>query len=145
MIYNWQRKMALSINNKIKFAIVGALLVPCIARLAIHGAGYEYIHYRYLLLCFFGGLTGFLVGLMIDGRVRLRSKSKERKQQLSGQKIEHSQNTNAESTLYFGNNKSHTFHRPECHRAKKLRNRVIFTSRQRAVNLEYIPCRLCKP
>ena len=135
--------MAKPFSNKIKFAIAGTLLVPCLARLALPDTGHEYIYYRYIALCFVGGLTGFLIGLMRDRQVRSRSKG--RKLQPSGQKVVHRQDTNAESTLYFGNNKSYTFHLPECHRAKKLRNRVIFTSRQRAVNIGYVPCKLCNP
>jgi micrococcal nuclease len=77
--------------------------------------------------------------------IRSRSKSKERKQHLSGQKIVHRQDANSESTLYFGNNNSQTLHLPECHIAKKISDSVIFISRERAVNLGYIPCKLCNP
>ncbi|UCD89793.1 MAG: hypothetical protein JSW04_15610, partial [Desulfobacterales bacterium] len=126
---------------KIKFALVGTLLALGIAHLNMHGTGHEYIYHRYLMPCLFGGLTGFLIGLMRDRRVRLKSKSMKG----SGKKFAHSQDTNTESTLYFGNNNTLTFHLPECHRSKKLRNRVIFKSRERAVNLGYIPYKLCIP
>ena len=132
--------MVLSINNKIKFSIVGALLVPCIGLFIMHGTGHEYI-YRYLLLLLFGGLIGFFIGLMRDRRVGARSKSKKG----SYQKADHREGTNTEPTLYFGNSNSFTFHLPECHRAKKLRDRVIFTSKERAFNLGYKPCKLCNP
>lgn len=52
--------------NKIKFAIAGALLVPCFGRFALHGTGHEHDYYRYLVPFFIGGLAGFLIGLMKD-------------------------------------------------------------------------------
>lgn len=128
-------------NNKIKFAVIGAVLAPCMARFVIYSTGHEYIYNRYLLLLLLGGFTGFLIGLMRDRRVKPRSKPNKR----SGQKVAHRKHTNTESTLHFGNNNSLTFHLPECHRAKKLRNRAIFTSRERAINLGYMPCKLCNP
>jgi len=54
------------ISNKIKFAILGAMLVPCFGRLALHGTGHEHDYYRYFIPLFIGGLGGFLIGRMKD-------------------------------------------------------------------------------
>jgi len=53
-------------SYKIKFAILGSVLVPCFGRLALHGTGFEYDIYRYLVPLFVGGLAGYLIGLMKD-------------------------------------------------------------------------------
>ena len=55
-----------SISNKIKFSALGAILVPCFGRLALHGTGSEYDFYRYFVPLFVGGLAGYLIGLMRD-------------------------------------------------------------------------------
>ena len=128
-------------SNKIIFTIIGAALVPSVAYLAIQYTGHEQIRYGHLMLLIFGGLAGFLLGLMRDKRTKLRPDSKKG----SGKKGAHRQVADTEPTLYFGNSNSLTFHIPECHRAKKLRNRMIFTSRERAINLGYSPCKLCNP
>ena len=59
------------IPYKIKFAIFGALLVPCFGHLALRGTGHEYEHFRYLVPFFVGGLAGFLIGLMKDKWIKL--------------------------------------------------------------------------
>jgi len=59
------------IPYKMKFAIFGALLVPCFGHLALRGTGYEYAHFRYLAPFFVGGLAGFLIGLMKDKWIKL--------------------------------------------------------------------------
>ncbi len=51
---------------KIKFAILGAVFVPCFGRLALHGTGSEHDLYRYLVPIFVGGLAGYLIGRMKD-------------------------------------------------------------------------------
>ena len=56
---------------KMKFAIFGALLVPCFGHLALRGTGYEYEHFRYLVPFLVGGLAGFLIGLMKDKWITL--------------------------------------------------------------------------
>ena len=61
------------IPYKIKFAIFGALLVPCFGHLALRGTGYEYEHFRYLVPFFVGGLAGFLIGLMKDRWIKLNN------------------------------------------------------------------------
>jgi hypothetical protein len=58
-----------SIPNKIKFAMAGALLVPCFGRFALHGTGHEHDYYRYLVPFFVGGLAGFLIGFMKDKKI----------------------------------------------------------------------------
>ncbi len=55
-----------SISYKTKFAILGAILVPCFGRLALHGTGSEYDLYRYFVPLFVGSLAGYLIGLMRD-------------------------------------------------------------------------------
>lgn len=111
----------MSINNKIFNSWFALWSVH--RSFFMHGIGHEYI-YRYLLLLFlFGGLIGFFIGLMKDRRVRLRSILKKG----SYQNAKHRQGTSTEPTLYFGNSNSLTFHLPECHRTKKLRNTTIFS------------------
>jgi hypothetical protein len=139
--------MAQSFSNKIKFATVGALLVPCFAHLALYTTKHDYIFYMYFVLFLVGGFSGFLTGRMKDRRLKQTPKSKGEQQQTSDHKIVSSQSTNNDSGLYIGNNKSHTVHLPECRTIKKLTscNKIIFASRQRALNLEYVPCNVCKP
>jgi len=139
--------MAMSLSNKIKFATVGALLLPCFARLTLHTARLDYIYYIYFVLLLVGGFIGFLMGRMKDGGVRQKLKSKGWHQQSSDHKPVSRQDTNNDPVLYIGNNKSHTVHLPECRTIKKLtsRNKIIFASRQRAISLAYVPCNVCKP
>jgi hypothetical protein len=101
----------------------------------------------YFVLFLVGGFSGFLTGRMKDRRLKQTPKSKGEQQQTSDHKIVSSQSTNNDSGLYIGNNKSHTVHLPECRTIKKLTscNKIIFASRQRALNLEYVPCNVCKP
>ncbi len=58
--------------NKIKFAVLGALLVPCFGRVALHGTGGEYDIYRYLIPFCVGGTAGFLIGRMKDKWIQLK-------------------------------------------------------------------------
>ena len=51
---------------KLKFAILGAILVPCFGRFALHGTGFEHSLYRYLVPIFVGGLAGYFIGFMKD-------------------------------------------------------------------------------
>jgi len=55
-----------SVPYKTKHTILGALLVPCFGRLALHGTGSETDLYRYFLPLFVGGLAGYFIGLMKD-------------------------------------------------------------------------------
>ena len=139
--------MVLLFSNKIKFATVGALLVPCFAHLTLHTTRHDYIYYMYFVLFLVGGFAGFLIGRMKDRWLKQRLKSKGEHQQSSDHKIVSCQDTNNDPVLYIGNNKSHTVHLPECRTIKKLTscNKIIFASRQRAINLEYVPCNVCKP
>ena len=139
--------MTLSFSNKIKFATVGALFVPCFAHLTLHTTRHDYIYYMYFVLFLVGGFAGFLIGRMKDRWLKQRLKSKGEHKQSSDHKIVSRQDTNNAPVLYIGNNKSHTVHLPECRTIKKLTscNKIIFASRQRAINLEYVPCNVCKP
>ncbi|MCK5100364.1 MAG: PAS domain S-box protein, partial [Desulfobacteraceae bacterium] len=56
----------ISFSFKIKFAILGALIVPCFGRIALHGTNSEHDLYRYIVPIIVGGLSGYLVGLMKD-------------------------------------------------------------------------------
>jgi hypothetical protein len=97
--------MAQSFSNKIKFATVGALLVPCFAHLALYTTKHDYIFYLYSVLFLVGGFSGFLTGRMKDRRLKQRPKSKGEQQQTSDHKIVTSQDTNNAPVLYIGNNK----------------------------------------
>ena len=55
-----------SAPHKVMYAISGLILVPCFGRLALHGTGFEYDLYRYLIPLFVGGLAGYLIGFMKD-------------------------------------------------------------------------------
>ena len=101
----------------------------------------------YFVLFLIGGFSGFLTGRVKDKRLRQKPKSKGKQQQSSNHKIVSRESTNDDSGLYIGNNKSHTVHLPECRTIKKLTssNKIIFASKKRAINLEYVPCNVCKP
>ena len=49
---------------KIKYAILGAIIVPCFGRVALHGTGSEYDFYRYLIPFLVGSFAGFFIGYM---------------------------------------------------------------------------------
>ena len=48
---------------------------------------------------------------------------------------------------YIGNSNSHVFHKSDCGSAKNMKdsNRVIFSSRDKAVGKGYTPCKRCNP
>lgn len=46
---------------------------------------------------------------------------------------------------YIGNKKSKKFHRPDCRTLPAEKNRIIFSSRDKAVNSGYSPCANCAP
>ena len=52
------------LSYKHKYALMGAAIVPCFGRVALHGTGVEHEFYRYLVPMFVGGLAGWLIGLM---------------------------------------------------------------------------------
>ena len=54
------------IPDKITFAILGAVIIPCFGRLALHGTGFEFDLYRYLVPLFIGTAAGCLIGIMKD-------------------------------------------------------------------------------
>lgn len=54
-----------------------------------------------------------------------------------------SQNTS--STTYIGNKNSKKFHLPTCKSLPSAKNRVKFSSRQKAINSGYQPCKNCNP
>jgi len=58
-------------SYKTKYALLGALLVPCFGRIALHGTGSEYDLYRYFVPLFVGALAGGLIGYMKDNWLRL--------------------------------------------------------------------------
>lgn len=46
---------------------------------------------------------------------------------------------------YIGNVRSCVFHRQTCHYLPKVRNRVCFDARSKAIDAGYRPCRKCRP
>jgi len=60
--------------NRIAFAILGALIVPCFGRIALNGTGHEHDYYRYIVPFSVGGLGGYLIGLMKDSWLASRAK-----------------------------------------------------------------------
>ncbi len=57
-------------SYKTKFALLGALLVPCFGRIALHGTGSEHDFHRYFIPLFVGALAGGLIGFMKDKWLR---------------------------------------------------------------------------
>ncbi len=53
-------------SYKLQFSILGALIVPCFGRIALHGTHSEHDLYRYIVPVIVGGLAGFFIGLMKD-------------------------------------------------------------------------------
>ena len=60
------------LTNKIKFAVLGAMLVPLFGLVALHGTEGENDIYRYLVPFFVGGTAGFLLGRMKDKWIQLK-------------------------------------------------------------------------
>jgi hypothetical protein len=50
-------------------------------------------------------------------------------------------------TIYIGNKRTYTLHRPSCPYVKKIpdKNKITFRSRSDAIKIGYTPCRYCKP
>ncbi|MEN8210946.1 MAG: PAS domain S-box protein [Thermodesulfobacteriota bacterium] len=71
-----------SLSYKIKFAVLGALLVPCFGRLALNGTGFEYDFYRYLIPFCVGGTAGYLIGSMKDKWLLLNQNLKKTSDEL---------------------------------------------------------------
>ena len=46
---------------------------------------------------------------------------------------------------YIGNTSTHKFHRPGCSGLPSEKNRIIFDTRDAAINAGYEPCGICKP
>jgi len=46
---------------------------------------------------------------------------------------------------YIAKEKGKVFHRPSCRFGKKIKHKVIFKSRKKAVKTGLRPCRVCKP
>ncbi len=68
----------------------------------------------------------------------------------SGQKIEStlsSESTEEAPSEYIGNKNSRVFHRPDCGGVKTMseKNKVIFTTREEALDKGYSPCKQCNP
>ena len=62
---------------KITYSLLGALMVPCFGRLALHGTGSEHEYYRLFIPLMIGGVAGFLVGSMKDKWLVINSKFEE--------------------------------------------------------------------
>ena len=50
-----------------------------------------------------------------------------------------------ESDTYIGNLKSHVFHRSDCASLPAEKNRILFDSREQAIDYGYRPCGSCNP
>ncbi|WP_223166089.1 thermonuclease family protein [Methanobrevibacter millerae] len=52
-----------------------------------------------------------------------------------------------DSGSYIGNSNSHKFHYPTCSSCSKIaeKNKVVFNSRDDAINQGYVPCKRCNP
>ncbi len=46
---------------------------------------------------------------------------------------------------YIAKEKGKVFHRPSCRFGKKIKHKVIFKSKEKAVKAGLRPCRICKP
>lgn len=77
----------------------------------------------------------------------LRLKSKWGQSSSVVPEVDHQKSVQADAGAYIGNKRSHKFHRPECRWAKtmSLKNKVVFTARQEAINQGYVPGKICKP
>jgi PAS domain S-box-containing protein len=79
------------ISYKLKFAMLGAFIVPCFGRLALQGTGSETDFYRYLVPFFVGGIAGFLIGLMRDfwaaTNEDLKTANKALQKEISGREL----------------------------------------------------------
>lgn len=77
----------------------------------------------------------------------LRLKSKWGQSSSTAPEVDHQKSVQADAGAYIGNKRSHKFHRPECRWAKtmSLKNKVVFTARQEAINQGYVPGKICKP
>ena len=49
--------------------------------------------------------------------------------------------------VYFGSSKSNKFHRPNCQYTQRIKpgNLVGFRSREEALRMGYVPCKVCRP
>lgn len=56
----------ISISYKIKFIILGVLIVLCFGRIPLHGTNSDYDLYRYFVILLFGGLSGYFIGMTKD-------------------------------------------------------------------------------
>ncbi|MCP4370038.1 MAG: PAS domain S-box protein [Deltaproteobacteria bacterium] len=80
-----------SASYKTKFAVLGAMLVPCFGRLALHGTGYEHDLFRYFVPFFVGGLAGYLIGFLKDKWLVLNNDLKAINEVLKREVNEHKQ------------------------------------------------------
>ena len=63
----------------------------------------------------------------------------------SSSKSSGSSSTSSGSGTYIGNKNSKVFHRSSCSRLPGSKNRVKFSSRDKAISAGYKPCSVCKP
>lgn len=53
--------------------------------------------------------------------------------------------TEENTVTYIGNLKSHVFHRSDCSGLPAEKNRILFDSREQAIDYGYRPCGTCNP
>ena len=77
----------------------------------------------------------------------LRLKSKWGQSSSAAPEVDYQRSVQTDAGAYIGNKGSHKFHRPECRWAKAMspKNKVVFTTRQEAINQGYVPCKVCNP
>lgn len=58
-----------------------------------------------------------------------------------------SSSSTSSGATYWGSSKSGKFHRPSCEWGQKISssNKVVFHSRDQAINSGYVPCQVCSP
>lgn len=72
------------IPYKIKYALIAAVIVPCLGRIALNGSGVEHDLYRYIIPLSVGATSGFLIGHFLDkwhGTMRILEKKNDKLKQ----------------------------------------------------------------
>ena len=76
--------MKSKLSYKIKYSIIGAILVPCFGRIALSGTDHADQYFRYIVPLFVGSIAGFLIGKMKD---RWVSRTEELELEIANRKL----------------------------------------------------------